>query len=156
MTGRLGTLVCLWLMAVPAPGAAQTGLGQLEWLAGCWTGGSHGRRTDEQWMKPAGGTMLGMSRTVADGKTLEFEFLQLRQSGDTITYVAKPSNQPEALFTLVSAGPSSARFENPAHDFPQRIIYSRQPDGSLLARIEGSVNGKARASDFPMKRAICP
>lgn len=156
MTKRGSLLACLLLAVTPTPGAGQPTLEQLGWLAGCWTGGSGGRQTEEQWMKPAGGTMLGMSRTVADGKTVEYEFLQLRQVGGAITYVAKPSNQSEASFALVTADLASARFENPAHDFPQRIIYTRQADGSLLARIEGTMNGKARAVDFPLKRSVCP
>jgi hypothetical protein len=42
-------------------------------------------------------------------------------------------------------------FENPSHDFPQRVIYRKVPDG-LLARIEGVINGKPRGEDYPFKR----
>ena len=46
-------------------------------------------------------------------------------------------------------------FENPQHDFPQRVIYRLQTDGSLLGRIEGVSKGKEKAVDFPMTRAGC-
>jgi hypothetical protein len=36
------------------------------------------------------------------------------------------------------------------------VIYRLQEDGSLLARIEGMEDGKARGVDFPMQRAPCP
>lgn len=134
---------------------AGTALDQLGWLAGCWTSHEGGRQIDEQWMKPLGGTMMGMSRTVAGGRTVESETLVIRQAGDGITYIAKPSGQPEASFTLTAAGPDEVRFENPAHDFPQRIMYRLLPDGSLRARVEGTRDGKVRGIDFPMQRAMC-
>ena len=45
-------------------------------------------------MEPAGRTMLGMSRTVKDGKTLAYEFMRIEQNPDgTIDFTAKPSGQ---------------------------------------------------------------
>ena len=46
-------------------------------------------------------------------------------------------------------------FENPGHDFPQRIIYSLKAGGNLEARIEGEAKGEARTVDFSMKRLDC-
>lgn len=128
----------------------------LGWLSGCWEATRHGREINEQWMKPAGQTMLGMGRTVADGKTREYEFLQIREEQDgAIYYVAKPSGQPEGSFKLIKLQNREATFENPEHDFPQRIIYRLQPDGSLFARIEGTFKGQQRGIDYPMKRGRC-
>ncbi len=106
-------------------------------------------------MKPAGTSLLGMSRTVANGKTITHEFLQIRQekTGD-IFYVANPSGQEQAIFKLVKFETGKLIFENPEHDFPQRIIYHLKGD-SLIARIEGMSKGKQRSSDFPMIRAKC-
>jgi len=100
--------------------------------------------------------MLGISRTVADGKTVEFEFIQIRQeaSGD-ILFIAKPSGQPEATFKLIKGNAREVIFENPQHDFPQRVIYRHQNDGSLLGRVEGVSKGKERSVDFPMNRTRC-
>ena len=77
---------------------------RLAWLAGNWRQEKAGRLTDEQWMAPAGGVMLGMSRTVAKGKVLEHEFLQLRAGpGGELFYIAMPSRQKEAAFQAASA-----------------------------------------------------
>jgi len=56
---------------------------------------------------------------------------------------------------MVSVNDREVIFENPDHDFPQRIIYRLLSDEDLLGRIEGTINGKARAVDFPMKRTEC-
>jgi hypothetical protein len=39
----------------------------------------------------------------------------------------------------------SATFENPAHDFPRLIRYSRRPDGSLETAISGGPNQPAQS-----------
>jgi hypothetical protein len=139
--------------------AAQTSkptVNDLSWLAGCWESNSNGREINEQWMKPLGQTMLGMGRTVSKGKTVEYEFVQIREdSDDSIHYVAKPSGQSEASFKLIKYQNREATFENPEHDFPQRVIYRLEPDGSLFARVEGTSNGKTRGFDYPMKRGQC-
>ncbi len=100
--------------------------------------------------------MLGISRTVADGKTVEFEFMQIREeTNGEILFIAKPSGQPEATFKLIKGSAREVIFENPQHDFPQRVIYRLQDDGSLLGRIEGVSKGKEKSVDFPMNRARC-
>ena len=100
--------------------------------------------------------MLGISRTIAEGKTVEFEFMQIREEANgEIFFIAKPSEQPEATFKLIKGSSREVIFENPQHDFPQRVIYRLQDDGSLLGRIEGVSKGKERSVDFPMSRARC-
>ena len=131
-------------------------ISDLAWLAGCWESNGNGRELNEQWMKPSGQTMLGMGRTVVNGKLREYEFLQIRADADgAIYYVAKPSGQPEGSFRLIKHHDKEVVFENTEHDFPQRIIYRLQPDGSLFARVEGKMKGEPRGFDYPMKRGAC-
>jgi Domain of unknown function (DUF6265) len=133
--------------------ASKPSLQLLAWLAGEWAFEKNGRVATEIWMSPAGGTMLGMSRTVTNGRTVEYEFILLRQDalGD-IYYVAKPSGQVETSFKLIRATATEVIFENPQHDFPQRISYTLKPDGTLLAAIEGQKDGKFRRVEFPYHR----
>jgi hypothetical protein len=137
-----------------APVAAH-GVADLAWLAGCWAseGGEPG--SEEHWLAPAGGTLLGVSRTVKGGKTVAWEYLQIRQTADGhVDFVANPSGQAQTAFRLVSLDGTAAVFENPGHDFPQRVLY--RVEGDLLrARIEGTVGGEARGVDFPMQRRDC-
>jgi hypothetical protein len=152
-------VILLCLLLLPGFARAQEKaftINDLAWLKGCWSLSRNGRETTEHWLKPAGGTMLGISRTVADGKTVEFEFTQIRQDANgVIVFIAKPSGQPEATFKMIKGNANEVIFENPQHDFPQRVIYRLQGDGSLLGRIEGVSKGKERAVDFPMMRVRC-
>jgi hypothetical protein len=124
----------------------------LRWLAGTWQGNVGGSRCTEFWMPPAGHSMLGVSRSVAKGEMVDYEFLRIQQEGVSIQYIAFPSGQTETAFTLVKVGPEEVVFENPEHDFPQRIIYSLNVDGVLTARIEGIMEGRMRSIQFVMKR----
>jgi Domain of unknown function (DUF6265) len=147
------TTLALTIVHAQPPGEKTT-LQDLAWLAGHWRIEQSDRQVDEQWMAPAGGLMMGMARTVQDGKVREYEFTLLRQeaNGD-IFYVANPSKQSEASFKLTSLTRGEAVFENPKHDFPTKIVYARQPDGSLLAAIEGpGRDGKPRRVEYPFKR----
>lgn len=108
-------------------------------------------------MRPAGGAMLGMSRTVAEGKMRFYEVMRIETRDGRLAFIAKPaSNKEETAFTEIRASDTEIAFENAAHDFPQRVIYTRHADGSIRGRVEGMHNGKARAQEFPMQRAQCP
>ena len=128
----------------------------LAWLAGCWRHEEPGFRRDEQWMRPSGGTLIGMSRSVAEGRTVEYEYLRIEVRGDRLAYVASPSGQAEAAFLSIEITDRTAVFEAPEHDFPQRIAYERMSPSSLLAWIEGDVEGVSRVVEFPMTAARCP
>ena len=136
-----------------APATKPT-LQDFAWLAGHWRIEQSDRLIDEHWMAPEGGLMMGMARNVQAGKVREYEFTLLRQepNGD-ILYIASPSKQTETAFKLTSLRDGEAVFENPEHDFPKKIVYARQSDGSLLAAIEGpGRDGKPRRVEYPFKR----
>jgi len=136
--------------------AQDSPLAQLAWLAGCWAAENGEAGSGEQWMPLAGGTMLGTGRTVRNGKTVEHEFLQIRVNAEgKPVYIALPSGQREATFVASALSADAVTFENPQHDFPQRILYRALPGDRLHARIEGMRNGALRGVDFPMKRTPC-
>jgi hypothetical protein len=155
MSARI--LLCLVSFGLAALGRAAepaATVDTLAWLAGTWRFERNGRTVTERWTAPAGGMMLGTSHTVAGAKTVEYEFVVIRAGGDgRLVYSARPSGQAEATFTLVRADAREVVFENLAHDFPQRISYTLRADGTLLAAIEGSKNGKTRRVEFPYRRA---
>jgi len=157
MYRALGLLVVSALSMGNAHAAARD-IDKLAWLEGCWArdGGEPG--SGEHWSALAGGTLLGVGRTIKGGKTVDFEFMQLRHldaPDGRLAFIALPAGQDRTVFPLLRISDTSATFEQPGHDFPQRVIYTRQGQTRLLARIEGSVDGTTRAVDFPMTRIAC-
>ena len=151
---RLIALALTTAAVAPLTGQPPVTTADLAFLAGCWKFERDGRTVEEHWLAPSGGSLMGVSRTVEKGKTVDYEFLQIRDLPDGLTYIAKPSNQPEAQFRMTSKTGDEIVFENPTHDFPQRIRYRRTSD-ALHARIEGTITGKERGMDFPYQRIAC-
>ena len=120
-------------------------LADISWISGDWQTEPGGRRQiEEHWTKVAGESMLGMSRTVAGDKTVEFEYLRIEQRADGIYYVAHPKARcPGTDFKLTRATATEAVFENPQHDFPKRIIYRKTADDALTASIDGGEGTKS-------------
>lgn len=135
-----------------------TSIADFKGMAGCWERNDKVKSllVSEQWMKPAGTSMLGMGRTVKNGKTADYEFMRIEQRSDGIYFISKPmANSEETAFKMKSLEMHRVVFENPTHDFPQRIIYNFGKPGRLAARIEGNNNGKFMGIDFPLVRAKC-
>ena len=127
------------LMAQTSPPPAS--IADLGWMAGRWVSETEGRWTEESWSSPRGGVMLGHSRA-GRGETLrEFEFLRLAAGADgALAYLAQPGGQAPTSFRLVARDGTSATFENPSHDFPQRIRYVRAGETltATISAIDGS------------------
>ena len=139
----------------PSQPPARTPADTLAWLAGCWRSATGSAVVEEQWMAPAGGVLLGTGRTVAGGRVRSFEFLRIFAAGDTLVYAATPSGQAYTEFRAKRVGPGEILFENPAHDFPQRVGYRRSGGDSLVAYIEGERGGVPRRMAFPYARVAC-
>jgi hypothetical protein len=143
-------LLLTWLSAL-----SQTPLiERAAFMQGCWERRAGNRIVEEQWLRPRGGTMLGMSRTVRGDSLIEYEFVRLYQRGEQLVYAAQPSGQAPAAFTSTAITEKAIVFANPQHDFPQRISYRLAGD-SLFARVEGTLDGRERGVDFRYARVRC-
>ena len=143
--------VCVLVLTSAAAAAqeAKPTVNDLAWLAGSWVGETKsGMRMEEHWTAPNGNTMIGIHRDVGKGRTMLFEFLRIAVQNDQIVYLSMPNGRsPATPFPLKEVSGTRVVFENPTHDFPQRIIYWK--DGNdLRARIEGTMNGKAGSEEW--------
>lgn len=144
------------MVLATSPLIGQEPVSRLGWLAGCWENRAGPRVTLEMWSPPAGGLMVGGSRTVANGQARAWEHLRLHASGDTLVYTAIPSGQRETAFRATSVTDSGFVVENPAHDFPTRISYTRAGTDSVVARVEGPApSGEMRGFSLRYARVAC-
>jgi hypothetical protein len=90
---------------------------------------------------------------VKEGRTISFEFLRIEATADAITYWASPRGRPATPFKLIEQSNKRVVFENTEHDFPRRIIYWMTDDGSLHAKIEGTLGGKPAAEEWAWTRS---
>lgn len=149
--------VVLMTLCVLLPGTVGRGADappitdSLAWMAGSWESTANGIETEESWLAPKSGLMLGVSRTTRPNAASAFEFLRINNTQEGVAYFAQPGGKPATAFKLMKLEGQSVVFENPEHDFPQRILYRREGD-VLHARIEGTINGKDRAKDWEFKK----
>lgn len=136
---RFACVILLTLLAAISASTQTPTLTDISWISGDWQTAPGGKaQIEEHWTRVAGATMMGMSRTLAGEKTVEFEYLRIEQRADGIFYVAHPKARcPGTDFKLTRASATEAVFENPHHDFPKRIIYRKTADDSLTASIDG-------------------
>lgn len=124
------------------------------WLEGCWASAAGAR---EVWSQPYGDRPFlfgyGLSRRTVDGVEEVVFFEQLRiepnMSGG-FDYVATPGGVGPTRFAGGETdGETRAAFEDPEHDYPQRIAYVRE--GRRLTATISLIDG-SNAQTFAFER----
>jgi len=145
--------------AVPASRAEEAAraaqdprLDDLAWMAGHWSAEVDGVRTEEAWLAPGGGLMLGVNRAAAKGRRASFEYLRIEERRDELVYIASPGGKGATDFPLADFGERFVLFENPAHDFPRTLRYELDDQGTLHVRAAGEEGGKERALEWHWTR----
>lgn len=138
-------------VATAAQAAPADDVAKLAWMAGSWTVEKDGVVTRETWLPPLGGAMAGAGQTNAPGKRPFVSHYKITAEPAGATFTAFIPGQPPTPFVLLAGQDGEAVFENKAHDFPQRVIF-RRCDGTLCARIEGVIKGKAESETWRYER----
>jgi hypothetical protein len=152
MTAAAVALAALLATTDPAPPPAPT-LAAVAFMAGHWSSlAADGATSEELWLAPRGGLMVGVNRSVSARGKASFEFLRMEVRAGEVWYLASPGGAPPTPFRMSASSASSATFENPAHDFPKRIAY-RLEDGALVARIDGGSTAPDKSMEWRWTRA---
>ncbi|UPT68721.1 MAG: DUF6265 family protein [Sphingobacteriales bacterium JAD_PAG50586_3] len=91
------------------------------------------------------------------GKDTVFsEQIRMEQHGSDLFYmptVADQNGGKPVVFKASLHNKKQLIFENPLHDFPQKISYSHPTKDSLVAEISGTEKGQIKSQKFLMVRA---
>jgi hypothetical protein len=137
---------------------AQSSFDKVSWLTGYWGGiNKDGSKYEECWTSPTADFMQGSGRMSKNGTITMREHLTIEKDGDDIfLYVLgydeklTPEEQGTIAFKLVKSSKTELVFENPKHNYPQRIIYKKDKKGNIAARVE-QLDG-SDPIDFPLNK----
>ncbi|WP_162128328.1 DUF6265 family protein [Flavobacterium phycosphaerae] len=130
-------------------------LEKMNWLIGNWENKMPEGILTESWKKENDSTFSGESYFINPKDTVHFESIRLIQKEDELIYTATVPGQNDdepVDFKLTSDTESIFTFENPAHDYPQKITYKKVDANNLVATISGKQQGKDSQESYPMKR----
>ncbi len=127
-----------------------------EWFLGKWGNASAEGELTENWVKVNDSVMHGESYFVVGGKDTVFaETVELAEHdgkmGYTVTVPGQNEEKP-VRFEMTSATGEQLVFENPQHDYPNKIIYNKVGNDSIVAEISGTKQGKPASEKFKMKK----
>ncbi|MGB5019417.1 DUF6265 family protein [Sphingorhabdus sp.] len=143
-------LFLLTLAMASSIAAANTPAPLPDWMTGAWDKSDGAKWADEYWTPPRAGMMIGASRS-GEGEMLEFwEHMRIERGPDgKLAFVAIAADQQPVRFGAVRAGQTEIIFENPDHDYPQRIRYWREGD---ILKAEISLLDGSKAVQFLFNR----
>lgn len=131
-------------------------LEKANWMLGEWEKTDSLGKLREIWERLDDSTFVGLSYYIQNEKdTLHNEQVELMQNGDHLIYTATikgENNDSPIPFQMTKDEDSLLVFENPKHEYPQKIQYKLMKNGSLVATISGKQNGKNSAENYPMNK----
>ncbi|MCA6423647.1 MAG: hypothetical protein IM568_12650 [Flavobacterium sp.] len=131
-------------------------LEKLNWLIGNWENKMDEGLLTETWIKENDSTFSGTTYFIINKKdTVHSETIILTQLNNELIYrpTVKGQNNDEPVdFKLRSESENTFEFENPKHDYPQKIVYKKVNENSLVATISGMQQGKQSTESYPMKK----
>lgn len=126
-------------------------LNPAQWIIGNWEQKTEAGILTESWKRQNDSVFVGSTYFINESDTLHSETILLEQRADSITYSAKvkgQNNEKAIPFTLTTANTNSLVFENPAHDYPQKIEYQKSKSNGLQVTISGILRGKKSVEKY--------
>ena len=121
---------------------------KLAFMSGCWEGPFGDQLNHEQWMRPAGGTLLGVARNVKGDKTTFVEFVVIKEvDGKLAMNIQFGVGGRTAVLPMLELTTGQVVFGNP----PKKVMYRADGQDGLYARVDGN----KEPEEFPMKRVPC-
>lgn len=137
ITMKKSLAILLVLLSAPLYTTAQT---LPLFLQGTWK--MEGKAIYEHWNILSGNSMKGVSYAVDNNQVAVIEYLDISGDGAGVLYTAvvPGHNQGQAIPFRQTANDSLFVFENPRHDFPQKIVYRKWSDTEITVQLSGGEN----------------
>ena len=119
---------------------------KLEWLTGKWvrTNSSAGQSGYETWNNVSDLKLSGKGVTLKGKEVVFTENLELIVKGNDIFYVVTVSGETMPVyFKLTAITDNGFTCENPKHDFPKKITYSRSGNN-----VKAVISGDGKSVDY--------
>jgi len=130
-------------------------LNKLNWLQGHWEQKLPEGLLVENWKKENDSTLSGETYFINTKDTMHYESIKLTQNEEELNYsatVTGQNNDQPIDFKLTSDNDRTFDFENPTHDYPQKISYKKISDTQLSATISGKQQGKNSQESYTMTK----
>jgi len=130
-------------------------LKRASWLLGNWGNNSNEALFKETWHQKNDSTYFAESIVIIENDTVFYEKVNLVETNDSLIYIVSVKNQNKekpVAFVMTKSSKNELTFENPKHDFPTKIVYTKITNDSLVATIYGKKEGKETSELFPMKK----
>lgn len=140
-----GWLVLL-LSIVKAQTPTAADFSKLNWLEGTWTKkmSKPDRSGFERWERLSPSSLKGIGVTMKGNDTLFVEGLQLQTKENALYYVADVAeNKGLTWFKITAMDADGFTCEDPEHDFPKKIVYTRMGD-----QLKVTISGDGQSIDF--------
>ncbi|MBK7403429.1 MAG: hypothetical protein IPJ41_02040 [Phycisphaerales bacterium] len=158
VTGSVLAGPARWAAAPPPPE-----LGDLAFLVGAWVSDDGATSMREVWDPARGDAMVGHFSIVSEEHATLYELMTLERDGRGVTLRLRhfgPGLSPWAseadgalALSLVEVGEGLAVFEDPAREFPRRIVYTLR-DGALSAELMAAPESEREAIVLTFSRDV--
>lgn len=131
-------------------------LEKANWFLGNWENTTEEMTFKELWKQENDSVFGAESFVTVQKDTVFYEKVQLMQRNDSLFYIVSVKDQNKekpVSFYLTTATANQLVFENPTHDFPNKIEYNKIGTDSIRATIYGLKDGKEVSENFPMKKS---
>ena len=151
---KRSVLFCLFIFFSTVCSAQSTSadLKQLQWLEGEWnrTNAKPGRSGIKKWITNSPTEMQGWGISLRGTDTAFVEKLKIIVKDNHVYYVADvPQNKGVVLFKLTKTTGNEFVFENPEHDFPKQITYTKEG-----AKLKASISGNGKVIDYLFEKKL--
>lgn len=130
-------------------------LKKANWFIGSWQNSSKEATFKEIWKTKNDSSFVGESFVIVEKDTVFYEKVDLFELNDSLFYkvsIKDQNKEKPVSFYLTKSNENELTFENPKHDFPTKIVYTKITKDSLVATIYGKKGGKEMSETFPMKK----